>query len=342
MRRPLAGLSVNEIKELSRKVIEERIKAEAFKKNMLDGGAETGTTYRWNQEAFGRIKLRMSVIHEVKNSDTSVNLFGMKLKTPIIPAPMGGSVEQLMEDVFKEIIKGSKKAGTIATVGMNKRHEIEEICEYGKKAACPIIWIVKPLENLDKLLSWFRRAEKAGCTAVGIDMDSIGNLKYRDSIIHASVGLSAKSAKTLRKIKSETDLPFVIKGLLSVEDALKAVDAGVDVIVVSNHGGSALDYSDAPIEVLPEIVEAVKDKIDVLVDGGFRRGTDVLKALALGAKAVLIGRPIIWGLAAGGADGVFRVIEIMTNELRRAMILTGVGSAEKVPKSILSARKSSI
>ena len=140
------------------------------------------------------------------------------------------------------------------------------------------------------------------------------------------------SGEAIRELRTESSLPFILKGIMTVEDALTAVEAGVDAIVVSNHGGRVLDCCQASIEVLPQIVKAVDGKIEVLIDGGFRRGTDVLKALALGAKGVLVGRPICWGLGAAGAEGVARVLQMMTSELMRAMMLTNVPNLSRTPR----------
>jgi 4-hydroxymandelate oxidase len=136
-------------------------------------------------------------------------------------------------------------------------------------------------------------------------------------------------------LRSITSMPVVVKGILAAEDALLAVDAGASAIVVSNHGGRQLDGSPAGIEVLPEIVDAVGDRIELLVDGGIRRGTDVLKALALGARAVLIGRPYIWGLAVDGERGVARVIEMLRTELELAMALCGVTSIDEITPALV-------
>jgi isopentenyl diphosphate isomerase/L-lactate dehydrogenase-like FMN-dependent dehydrogenase len=146
---------------------------------------------------------------------------------------------------------------------------------------------------------------------------------------------SFKTVDELKAIRDLTSLPFIVKGIMCVEDAEKCVEAGVDAIIVSNHAGYALDYAEAPIEVLPEIVDAVGRKVDVLMDGGIRHGTDILKALAFGAKAVLIGRPTVWGFNAGGEEGMVRLIELLTNELVRAMKLTGVSDIKDVPAGIL-------
>jgi isopentenyl diphosphate isomerase/L-lactate dehydrogenase-like FMN-dependent dehydrogenase len=136
-------------------------------------------------------------------------------------------------------------------------------------------------------------------------------------------------------LKSITSMPVVVKGILAADDARKAVDAGVAGIVVSNHGGRQLDGAPAGIEVLPEIAEAVGGRVEVIVDGGVRRGTDVLKALALGARAVLIGRPYIWGLAIAGERGVVRVLEMLRSELELAMALCGVTSVSQITPTLV-------
>jgi isopentenyl diphosphate isomerase/L-lactate dehydrogenase-like FMN-dependent dehydrogenase len=131
-------------------------------------------------------------------------------------------------------------------------------------------------------------------------------------------------------IREAAPVPLVVKGLLTAEDALLAVEAGVDAIVVSNHGGRQLDSVHAPITVLPEVVEGVGGRVPVLVDGGFRRGTDVFKALALGADAVLVARPTCWGLAAAGEDGVVDVLRILRSELENTMVLAGTRSVADI------------
>jgi 4-hydroxymandelate oxidase len=165
---------------------------------------------------------------------------------------------------------------------------------------------------------------------VGLCVDDFVGIKIKDRLrVLPTISLSKEAIVEARK---ETSLPFFLKGIMTVEDALTAVEAGVDAIVVSNHGGRVLDCCQASIEVLPEIVRAVGGKIEILIDGGFRRGTDVLKALALGAKGVLVGRPICWGLGAGGAEGVAHVLQLMTSELIRTMILTNVPDVNNVPR----------
>jgi isopentenyl diphosphate isomerase/L-lactate dehydrogenase-like FMN-dependent dehydrogenase len=136
-------------------------------------------------------------------------------------------------------------------------------------------------------------------------------------------------------LKTETSLPVVIKGILSAEDARIAFNAGADAVVVSNHGGRIFDQTRAAFEVLPEVVEAVGTRVPVILDGGVRNGGDIVKALALGAKAALVGRPICWGVAVGGAVGVKRVIEILTQDVKRVLVMTGVGAVSQITQSIV-------
>ena len=136
-------------------------------------------------------------------------------------------------------------------------------------------------------------------------------------------------------IRSITRLPVVVKGLLSPEDAETALGFGVDGIVVSNHGGRQLDGAPTALEALPEIVRAVRGRVPVLIDGGIRRGTDVIKALAMGADAVLLGRPVLWGLAVGGEQGVLRVLQLLRAEIELAMALVGCSSLEEINQRLL-------
>ena len=137
-------------------------------------------------------------------------------------------------------------------------------------------------------------------------------------------------------IRDRARLPILVKGILTAEDARRAVDAGADGIVVSNHGGRQLDGTQASIEALPEVVQAVGNEVPILLDGGVRRGTDVLKAIALGAVAVLVGRPAAWGLAVDGEDGVVRVLEILRDELDTAMALTGCRTISDITSELVA------
>ena len=175
---------------------------------------------------------------------------------------------------------------------------------------------------------------------VGIIMDIIQPVKIGDEVpLSTKDGKPRKgypaSAKNIEWLKSETSLPVMIKGIMGSEDARVAVNAGADALIVSNHGGRILDFNRAAIEVLPEVVAAVGSKVTVLLDSGIRSGGDIVKALGLGAKAVLVGRPIAWGVGAAGVQGVVRVVDILTEQIKRVLILTGVGAVSEITQSIL-------
>jgi (S)-2-hydroxy-acid oxidase len=176
-------------------------------------------------------------------------------------------------------------------------------------------------------------AENAGVTGIGIEVDAGQGTKVLDTPMAGDC--SPISVAELRDIKRNMSCPLILKGILSPWDAEKALEAGADAILVSNHGAHTIDYLPHPLEVMDEIVKITGSRIPIIVDGGFRRGTDVLKALAFGAQAVGLGRPILYGLAAGGEEGVKTVINEMTGELIRAMAMTGVADPSSASKDIL-------
>jgi isopentenyl diphosphate isomerase/L-lactate dehydrogenase-like FMN-dependent dehydrogenase len=310
----------------------EEIKAVAGKKvkqevwEWINGGTETEFTLQRNRLALEKIMLRLRVIHGLETANTSVKILGQTVKTPIIVAPFA-NMGRVHPEAEIAIAKGAEKVGAMMFLGHSSTYSTKQIVEVTNT---PIVWNGEPLKDREKLLTLINQAEKAGCCAVGLCADDFMGIKIKDRLI-ALPNISL-SIEAIRKVRKKTSLPFVLKGIMTVEDALKAVDAGADAIVVSNHGGRVLDCCQASIEVLPEIVKAVDGKIEVLIDGGFRRGTDVLKALALGARGVLVGRPICWGLAAAGAEGVAKVLQMMTSELIRTMILTNVPDVSHVPR----------
>jgi isopentenyl diphosphate isomerase/L-lactate dehydrogenase-like FMN-dependent dehydrogenase len=199
----------------------------------------------------------------------------------------------------------------------------------------PTFKIIKCLRDRGQLAKEIQQAEQDGCFAVGVDIDSAAGLKPGGDERRYEDFSAFPSVEELAQLRAATKLPFIVKGVMSVVDAVSSVQAGADMIVVSSHGGFALDFGEAPAEVMPEIVAAVGDKVEIWMDSGIRRGTDILKALALGARGVLIGRLALWGLALGGGDGVAHVIDLLAAELRRAMLLTGVASVTEVSPDIL-------
>lgn len=314
----------------------EEIKATAKEKlkpdvwDWINGGTESEFTLQRNCFALERVMLRPRFIHGLQTTNTRVKILGQELETPVIVAPFA-NVGRVHPEAEIAIAKGAEKAGTMMFLGPLASYPINHIVE---AVTTPVAWNYEPRKDREKILSMIHQAEKAGCCAVGLCVDDFMGIKVKERLIlPANTSLSEDA---IREIRKETSLPFFLKGIMTVEDAITAVKAGVDAIVVSNHGGRVLDCCQATIEVLPEIVKAVGGEIEVLIDGGFRRGTDVLKALALGAKGVLVGRPICLGLAASGAEGVARVLHLMTSELVRAMMLTNVPDVSRVSRDTVA------
>jgi 4-hydroxymandelate oxidase len=316
----LESMTLEEIKEAAGK----KVKQDVWE--WINGGTETELTLLRNRSQLEKILLKLSVLHGLETVNTEAKILGQTVQTPIIVAPFA-NMASVHPEAELALARGADKAGAIMFLGQVSSYATKQVVE---AVNTPIVWNGEPLKDRKSLLSLMKEAENAGCCAAGVCVDDFVGVKVKERL--KPLRNAALSAEEIRELKKATALPFVVKGIMTVEDAVTAVDAGADAIVVSNHGGRVLDCCQASIEVLPEIVKAVGAKIEVLVDGGFRRGTDVLKALALGAKGVLVGRPICWGLATAGAEGVARVIELMTNELYRAMMLTNVSDLRNVPR----------
>ncbi|HME44765.1 MAG TPA: alpha-hydroxy-acid oxidizing protein [Syntrophorhabdales bacterium] len=316
----LESMTLEEIKEAAGK----KVKQDVWE--WINGGTETELTLLRNRSQLEKILLKLSVLHGLEAVNTEAKMLGRTVRTPIIVAPFA-NMASVHPEAELALARGADKAGAIMFLGQVSSYATKQVVE---AVNTPIVWNGEPLKDRKSLLSLMKEAGKAGCCAVGVCVDDFVGVKVKERL--KPLRNAALSAKEIRELKKATALPLVVKGIMTIEDAIKAADAGADAIVVSNHGGRVLDCCQASIEVLPEIVKAVGAKIEVLVDGGFRRGTDVLKALALGAKGVLVGRPICWGLATAGAEGVARVIELMTNELYRAMMLTNVSDVSNVPR----------
>jgi len=316
----IEDMTLDEIKALAGTKVKEEVW------EWINGGTETEFTLQRNRIALEKIMLRLKVIHGLETANTTVKILGQAVKTPVIVAPFA-NMARVHPEAEMAIAKGAEKVGAMMFLGPVSTYSAKQIVE---AVNTPIVWNGDPLKDRERLLTLMNQAEKAGCCAVGLCADDFMGIKIKDRL--RALSNISFSTEAIREVRKETSLPFFIKGIMTVEDALNAVDAGADAIVVSNHGGRVLDCCQASIEVLPEIVKAVDGKTEILIDGGFRRGTDILKALALGAKGVLIGRPICWGLAAAGAEGVAKVLQMMTSELIRTMILTNVPNVSSVPR----------
>jgi len=301
------------------------------------GGIGTGSSFTANLASLAKYQIRTKMIHSVKYPDTSVNILGLHLSVPVLAAPitgtltnMGGGVDEL--DYSEAVIEGCKIVGSIGMVGDGAEPEKYKIgLQAIKKNRGWGIPIFKPREFNQEIIKRIHAAEKAGAKAVGIDIDAI-SLKTME-LKKQPVG--PKTVKDLQEIKKETNLPFILKGIMTPEDALFAVESGADAIVVSNHGGRVMDFMPGFADVLSPIVKEVKGKITILADGGIRTGSDVLKAIALGAEAVLVGRPVAIGAVGEGKDGVVFIFQTMIEEFKKAMVMTGCGSVSDIDSKII-------
>ncbi len=332
----------------------------------VSGGAGDEISLAWNRQAFARWALMPRVLRDVSRLDTRLSLLGREQPFPILLAPT--AYHRLMHpDAELATARGAGAAGATLVVSTLSTTSIERIAEV---ASSPL-WFqlyVQPDRGFTREL--VARAEAAGCEALVLTVDTpvVGarNREERAGFAlpvewerpHLSrVGAQADhrpgeqgiwsplldpalSWRDVEWLLSITRLPLLLKGILAGEDAARAVASGAAGIVVSNHGARNLDTVPATIAALPGVVEAVDGRVPVLLDGGVRRGTDVVKALALGAAAVLIGRPYLWALAVDGAAGVARAIAILQAELEMAMALLGRTSLAEIDRSVLAERGS--
>lgn len=307
------------------------------------GGTGTGSAFKANLEALNKYHLNMRTIHNAKEEtiDTTLTLFGQKLNTPILAAPMTGTPYNMGSALSERefigmVVTGSRQAGSIGFTGDGAdpamyQSGIEAINEEQGWG----IPIIKPREQA-VILDLLKNAQESGAQAVGIDIDGAGLITM--ALKGQPVG--PKTTAELKEVIAATKLPFILKGIMTVDEAKLAVEVGAAAIVVSNHGGRVLDHTPGAADVLPAIAEAVAGKVTILVDGGVRSGIDTLKLLALGADAVLVGRPLVVGAFGGGTEGVKLTIDQYTSELKQAMILTGCSSLNEIDQRILYLKKS--
>lgn len=300
------------------------------------GGTGTGKSFQANLDALSRYFFRLRAVHEVKDPDLTMILWGHKLSMPVMAAPMTGTTYNMGGGISEEefasyIVSGAIDAGSLAFTGDGAD---PAMFDSGLKAIQENtgrgIAIVKPRAQ-DEVIARIKSAEKAGAMAVGIDIDGAGLV----TMAQLGQAVGPKSVEEIRELVECTDLPFVLKGVMTPEDAQNALEAGVAAVVVSNHGGRVLDSTPGAALVLPEISALVRGKMLVFADGGVRYGGDVLKLLALGADAILVGRPLIVGAFGGGREGVSLMFRKMSQELVQAMLLTGAPSVARVSPGIV-------
>ncbi|EEG77864.1 alpha-hydroxy-acid oxidizing protein [Dethiobacter alkaliphilus] len=287
------------------------------------GGLLTGSAFINNIESLAMYHINLRTMHQIDEPDTTLKMFNHTFSSPIFVAPLTGASYNmggaLTEAEFVSCLtEGAKEAGSLAFTGDGAEDEIYTAGLDALRSTGLGIPIIKP-RSMDSIKERIGQAEAAGAVAVGIDIDGAGLV----TMAMKGHPVGPKTFYQLRELKSFTKLPLILKGIMTVQEAEMAVEMGAEAIVVSNHGGRVLDGTPGVADVLPEIVERVKGEIFVFADGGVRNGIDALKMLALGANAVLVGRPSIWSAFGGGAEGVGQMLEKMTAQLRHGMLMTG-------------------
>jgi isopentenyl diphosphate isomerase/L-lactate dehydrogenase-like FMN-dependent dehydrogenase len=317
-----------------RALARQRMPAEAW--HHFNGAAETKATFHRNPRAFHKYLFRQKIFHDVSEPDISIELFSHRLPIPAITAPVG-SFSLIGKEAEREVAEGTANVGAMMFVSQAAKFDPK-----GWRAAAksPLVFMAYMNRGREEVNEYARTAQDLGFAAVGITMDTVKPVKIGDEVpMSTKDGKPRKGHKSTLKdiewMKQQVNLPVVVKGIMGADDALDAVNAGADALVVSNHGGRILDFNRAALEALPEVVEAVGERVPVILDSGVRSGGDIVKALALGAKAILTGRPVAWGVAAFGARGVERVFAIFEEEMKRAMCMTGVAQVSEVTNSIL-------
>lgn len=310
----------------------------------ITGGTESETTLRRNRLALDRLAFRPRVLRDVTDIDASTTFLGRRLRIPVVLAPIG-SLHQLHPAGALACLRPADEFGTLMFLSSVNELNLEDAAA----AAGESLVFQLYLQGDDAWVgAYLDRVADAACGAFCLTVDTaLYSRRERDLCNgYAPPGRRGKPREGFRhqaavtwelvdRIRDKLDIPLIVKGIATAEDARLAIEHGVDVVYVSNHGGRQLDHGRGGIDVLPEVLEAVGGKAEVLVDGGFVRGTDVLKAVALGARAVGIGKLQAWSLAAGGGAMVRRMLEILETEIAVSMGLLGVTVLDQLDPSYL-------
>lgn len=324
---------------------------------MIQEGAGANRAVRANREAFERWALRPRILTDVSRIDTTTSVLGSEISLPILFAPSGmHSMSHPDAELVTAVAAAAEDTVMILSAATTK-----PMAEVRQAAGAGTTWFQMYWgSDRGQTVELIRMAEAQGCTALVITVDlpvrPIMGAEMRAGV--AAIGHLAPMYVAPRKqhlndgawdhdarltwadiewFRKQTTLPIVLKGIMTREDAALAVQHGVNAVIVSNHGGRAIDTSRGTLDALPEVVEAVDGQIEVYVDGGIRRGHDVVVALALGARAVLIGRPVTWGIASGGSDGLRALVNVLRSELTSIMGLIGAPTVRSVTRDRVTA-----
>lgn len=349
-----ATINLFEIEQLAQK------RLSTMARDYYASGANDEITLARNREAFDRMPLWYRVLVDVAQRDAGTTVLGEPLSMPVLVAPTAFHA-MAHEDGEAATARAASAAGTVMVNSTLSNTAVEDVVA---AASGPVWFQLYVYRDREATRALVERAEAAGCSALVLTVDApLLGRRERDvrnrfrlpddlhienlfasgmgemPAEHAGSGLAAYFAtlldpsltwKDVDWLRSITNLPVVIKGVVRPDDAHRAVDHGAGAIVVSNHGARQLDTSPATLDALPGVVEAVDGRVEILLDGGVRRGTDVIKALALGARAVLVGRPVLWGLAVAGERGAAHVLQLLHDEIDLAMALSGCASVDDI------------
>jgi isopentenyl diphosphate isomerase/L-lactate dehydrogenase-like FMN-dependent dehydrogenase len=327
-------------------------------------GVDDGKTLRANRDAFDRWYLRPRRFVDVSQTNTTLELFGQDLKIPILIAPTGSqkayhpsgeeAVARAAAAKGFQMVLSTVTSTPIETIAQlhreplwyqlyptNRWEATERMLLRAEAAGCPVVFLTVDTQGGRNTETELReQADTRACNACHVPQEGVPRFLWRKKPMFEGLdfrGLSthntAQTWDVIARLRNATRMKLVIKGLETSEDAARAADLGVDGIVVSNHGARAVESGRGTLDCLPEVLQAVKGRVPVLIDGGFRRGTDVYKALALGARAILIGRPYLWGLGAFGEPGVAMVLDIFRKELELAMRQCGTPNLAAITPS---------
>jgi glycolate oxidase len=308
----------------------------------LTGGAESETTMRRNRYGLDSLAFRPRALVDVSKIDTSTTFLDHKLRIPVMLAPIG-SLQSITAEGGVAVAKAAEEFGTVNFVSSVTQPSLEEIAAASHNPKIFQLYVQGDLKWVETLLA---RVKQAGYTALCLTVDT-AHYGHRERQMmdrwlppsRRGVGYEYRAGltwETLDAIKKMAGLPFILKGVATAEDAQLAVQHDVQAIYVSNHGGRQLDHNRATIDMLPEIVDAVGGRAEIVLDGGILRGSDVIKAIALGARAVAIGKLQGWGLAAAGQAGLVRVLEILESEMLTTMGLLGITRLDQLTSTYLS------
>jgi isopentenyl diphosphate isomerase/L-lactate dehydrogenase-like FMN-dependent dehydrogenase len=291
-------------------------------------GVETEFVLTNNRAILDRYTFNQKCI-DAPTPSMACSVLGVNLAAPVIMSAMTMPIPAIVDNGMLELAQGLKEAGSLLWTGTPIPDNLAELVKTG----VPVAANVKPHKDRRKLFEGLETIQAAGVQWVGLEIDSGQGTKILDQLIARDC--SPLSFKELVQVRESVEGPLIFKGVLSREDAEKSLAAGADGIVISNHGAHTLDYLPHPLQVMDQIVKIVDGKCPIIVDGGFRRGSDTAKGLAFGANLVGLGRPILYGLAADGRNGVKELILQITEELKRIMSMLGASEPHGMHRDML-------